>query len=138
MDAGLDRRSVLWIPLTVALASVLAAGDSVKLSGPMALGEVGDVTRFELTSDGSRIVYRADQEQDEVFELWSAPVDGSAAPIRLTQEPPLGADVQSKQQPDYARAISHCQETAGPLSHGKMTLCPGRTLTRSPSAGRAA
>jgi hypothetical protein len=41
---------------------------------------------------------------------------------RLTDA--LGADVQSKQQPDYARAISHCQETAGSLSHGKMTAMP--------------
>jgi Tol biopolymer transport system component len=73
----------------------------VKLSGPMVTG--GDVglgiarpslgrplAQFELAPDGSRVVYRADQVSDEVFELFSAPLDGSSAPVRL--HPDLAPD----------------------------------------------
>src|SRR5688572_21555551 len=69
-----------------------AAGDTVRLSGPMALAEAGDVTSYLVTSDGERVVYRADQDADDVFERYSAPSDGSAAPIRLNQDLPDQTD----------------------------------------------
>jgi Tol biopolymer transport system component len=53
------------------------------LHPPLVAG--GDVVRFELA--GTRVVYRADQEADEVLELYSAPIDASAPPVRL--HPPL-------------------------------------------------
>ena len=42
---------------------------------------------WELTSDGSRVVYMADQDVRFRSELYSVPVDGSAAPVKLN--PPL-------------------------------------------------
>jgi Tol biopolymer transport system component len=48
-----------------------------------------------LSSDGERIVYRADQEEDERFELFSAPLDGRSPAIRLHPALLPGADVQS-------------------------------------------
>jgi Tol biopolymer transport system component len=72
----------------------IRGGTPVKLSGPMVAG--GDVglgvartfqplrlPQFELSPDGKRVVYRADQDADEVFELFSAPIDGSTIPTRL-------------------------------------------------------
>jgi len=61
----------------------------LSLSGPMVAG--GDVA-FQapatpllwLTPDGTRVLYLADQEVDERLDLWSVPVDGSAAPARLS------------------------------------------------------
>jgi Tol biopolymer transport system component len=54
-----------------------------KLNGP--LPEEGDVSfgNFAISADSSRVVYRADQETDQVFELYSVPLDGSAAPQKL-------------------------------------------------------
>ena len=40
------------------------------MSGP--LGIDGDVTAFQWTSDGSRILYLADQVTDHVSEVWSS------------------------------------------------------------------
>jgi len=79
--------------LVASLAS--AAGDTVKLSGPMAQTQLGDVTDFRLTSDGARIVYRADEDDDEVYELYAAPSDGSSAPLRLSHTLLPGEDVHS-------------------------------------------
>src|ERR1700752_1152209 len=90
----LEMLALLCLPLALPMVPS-ALGDSVQLSAPMPLAQAGDVTDFRLTSDGTRAVYRADQENDEVFELYSVPVDGSAPALRLNQAPPEGADVRS-------------------------------------------
>ncbi len=60
------------------------AGAPVKLSGPMvAGGGVSNPFPFQVSPDGARVVYRADQDVDEVFELFSVPADGSAGPVEL-------------------------------------------------------
>jgi WD40 repeat protein len=75
----------------------VSGGPVLRLSGTGVTG--GDVSRgvvrttgteldrplpqFELAPDGTRVVYRADQDTDEVFELWSVPLDASTPPVRL-------------------------------------------------------
>jgi Tol biopolymer transport system component len=67
----------------------------VELSGPMVAG--GSVaffaTCFQLTPSGQRVVYQADQTTDEVYELYSAPTDGSALPVKLNGALVAGGDV---------------------------------------------
>jgi len=41
----------------------------------------------------ARVAYVADELADEVFELFSVPTDGSAAPLRLSAPMPTGGDV---------------------------------------------
>jgi Tol biopolymer transport system component len=75
---------------------------AVRVSGALVAG--GDVYQdlhgfvprsFALTPDGARVVYLADQEEDERFELFSAPVDGSAAPVKLNGVLVAGGDVRT-------------------------------------------
>ena len=56
-----------------------AAGE--KLSGNMAPG--GKAFSFAISPDSSRVVYRADQEIDAQFNIYSAPLDGSQAAKKL-------------------------------------------------------
>ena len=49
----------------------------------------GDVTDFQISPDNQRAVYISDQNNDEVFELFSVRMDGSAAPIRLSLPTPV-------------------------------------------------
>lgn len=64
-------------------------GPLVKLNGPLVSGgDVGDTSHepqaaLAFSPDGSRVVYRADQDQDEVFELYSVPALGGQAPVKL-------------------------------------------------------
>lgn len=69
------------------------AADPVRVSTPFPAGTAGDVEQYGATADGTRAIYVADELEDEVDELFSVPLDGSAAPIRLN--PPMGpaADV---------------------------------------------
>lgn len=79
----------------VELFSVSAAGGTaVKLNGPLANG--GNVTagsqRF--SADGSRVLYHADQNSDEVFEIFAVPSVGGS-PVKLNGPLALNGDVRS-------------------------------------------
>jgi len=63
-----------------------------RLNGTLVAG--GDVHQaFEIDGTGTRAVYRADEKQDEVFELYSAPLGVAAAPLQLTGPHVAGGDV---------------------------------------------
>lgn len=73
---------------------------SVPLTGPASAAvtltdttaTTGDVTRFALSADGNFAVFTADQTLDEVFELFSARLDGGP-PTRLNGVLGTGGDV---------------------------------------------
>ncbi len=76
----------------------------VKLNGPLVSG--GDVApssfnylAFRITSDGSRVVYSADQEQDDLFELFSASIAGGSSSIKLSGPSVPAGDVGCKSSP---------------------------------------
>ena len=75
------RTRLLVVPL-LALASS-AGAQTVRLNAPLAEPRVGDVQDFALSPDGARVVYRADLQKAGQYELFSAPLDGSEAPVRL-------------------------------------------------------
>jgi len=71
------------------------------------LGLDADVNTFQASPDGATIVYLADQDLDEVFELYAAPVSGGA-PIRLGTTPVPGGDVHRLGiviSPDSSRVV---------------------------------
>lgn len=58
---------------------------AVRCGEPFAGGPVlGDVQGFQVTADGQHLVYFADQDIDQVPDLYSAPTDGGVVPLRLT------------------------------------------------------
>lgn len=84
-----DSSPRLWL-LSAALPALASASgaQSTKLNAPFPPGPPrGTVTDFRVSPDGARVVYLADQEADERFELYVRPADGSGAPLRLGQLP---------------------------------------------------
>jgi len=80
-------------------------GAPARLNAPLvAGGNVGlDLFHnFRISPDGSRVVYWADQDEDELFELFSVPIDGSLAPVQLNGSLVAGGDVLFT--PDYLPA----------------------------------
>lgn len=73
-----DEKAELWI------ADVAGAAGSATKIGPMTIAE-GDVRGLSpiFNPDGSRIVFTADRDVDEMVELYSVVTDGSAAPVQL-------------------------------------------------------
>ena len=66
--------------------------DLLKLNAPLVAG--GQVLDFAISPDGQRVVYRADQETDELVELWSVPI-GGGTPVKINGALLAGEDVES-------------------------------------------
>jgi Tol biopolymer transport system component len=82
------------------------AGAGVKLNGALVAG--GDVNYFQISPDSSRVIYQADQQTDEVWELYSLPLAGPAgAGVKLNGALAAGGDVDDDFQvsPDSSRVI---------------------------------
>lgn len=83
----------------VALFSVpIGGGEAVRLSGDMPPGQgVGAVessyTSFTISPDSQSVVYVADQDTNDVFELYSVPITGGE-PVKLNPPVTIG-DVRS-------------------------------------------
>jgi Tol biopolymer transport system component len=70
----------------------------VKLNGPLVPGgDAGflqrDQPQFLSSSDSRRVFYVADQDSDEVFQLYSVRIDGGSAPVKLNGPLVAGGDV---------------------------------------------
>ncbi len=60
----------------------------MKLNGDLVPG--GNVqTGFQISPDGSSIIYRADQDADEVFEMYQVPLAGGT-PLKINRNLPVG------------------------------------------------
>lgn len=70
----------------LALLTTSLGAQNARLSGPLAqVGPAvrGDVTAFQPALGVGRVVYRADQEADEVFGLYAARLDLAGGPVAL-------------------------------------------------------
>ncbi|NJN18146.1 MAG: hypothetical protein HC822_18710 [Oscillochloris sp.] len=59
------------------------SSDPVKLNGELPPGGSVSLNAFAISPDGRWVVYQADQDAGGVVELFSAPLDGSGASIKL-------------------------------------------------------
>lgn len=84
-----------------------ASASPLDLAGPLvAGGAVEGTPSFRLQPGGGRVVFRADKLVDDVFELFSVPVDGSASPVKLNGPLIAGIDVGAYQiTPDGTRVL---------------------------------
>ena len=90
---SLDGAYLFGILIALASSAPRAMAQSVRINGPLVQSGVGDVmSDYRLTPDGARILFRADQDADDVFELFSAPVDGAGPTLKLSALLP-GGDV---------------------------------------------
>ncbi len=84
-------------------ARVDGTGAVTRINGTMNAG--GNVTTLLFSPDSSRVVYRADQQSDEVFELYSVPSAGGSA-VKLNGALTPGGDVGAYEfSPDSSRVI---------------------------------
>jgi len=102
---------LIWIGAS--LGSLAAATAPVKLNGAFTAG--GDVDpSFRISADSSRVLYVADQNVNEVDELFSVAATGGT-PVRINGPLVTGGDVSpttSRFSPDGNRAVYRAdQET---------------------------
>jgi Tol biopolymer transport system component len=89
----LRARAPLVGALALALLSTTPSSQAVRLNGPLAHPGANDVTGLAVSTDGTWVAYRADQDTDEVFEPYAAPSDGSAPGARISAPLVANGDV---------------------------------------------
>jgi Tol biopolymer transport system component len=75
----------------VIFSTPVAGGTSVELNTPRALS--GALSNVQISPDSSRVVYVGVQETAGVVELFSAPLSGDSAPVKLNDTLAPGGDV---------------------------------------------
>jgi hypothetical protein len=90
----------------IELFRVPISGGAATQLNPNFLGPpVRDVLSFQISPDSSRVIYMADQDADELVELFSVPIAGGAA-VQLNGVLVAGGDVLSFQiSPDSSRVV---------------------------------
>ncbi len=109
----------------------IGGGTPTRLNGALVSG--GDVSDFPimLSSDGNTVVYRADQDTDEVFELYSAPIGGGTE-TKLNGSLVSGGDVFTSFQisADDTRVIYVADEDTDGVSELYSVPIGGGTSTK--------
>ena len=70
-----------------------APGDTVKLNSALTAGGNVSSTGFDTSSDGKQLVYLADQETDEDFELYMVDLETPGSTVKISPPLPPGGDV---------------------------------------------
>src|SRR5262245_38685147 len=85
-----------------------------KLSGPFTAPPpvTGSVQGVALTPDGTRAVYRGDQEVDEVVELYTVPLDGSTPALKISA--PVTEVLDFLVAPDDVHVVFRGRDAVGP------------------------
>jgi hypothetical protein len=91
-------------------APIDGSAAAVKLNKPLAAG--GDVlTEAQISPNSSRVIYTADQDTDEVYELYSVPLAGPAsAGVKLNS--PLVSEGDLGLPPTYSNAFKISPDSA--------------------------
>ncbi|HEX6883777.1 MAG TPA: hypothetical protein VF530_10370 [Planctomycetota bacterium] len=112
------------LALTI-VAPALLEGGARKLNDPLPRAPGGDVREARYTPDGARLVFRADAEQDEVVELFSAPAAGGGPRVKLNAPLPPGNEVEQGflLTPDGARVL-FLVRASGFASVGELHVAP--------------
>ena len=96
----------------------VAGGDVRHSQGPGGNNQiVVSTSSVAITPDGLRVLYVADQEVDERFELYGVAIDGASAPVRLSGPLVEGGDTSGfEATPDGSRVLYLADQEVDGLS----------------------
>lgn len=112
----------------------IAGGLATRLNDTLTTdGSRGDVGQFSISEDSSRVVYLADQDSDEVFEVYSVPLTGGSV-SKLNAPLVADGDCQDFEiSPNSSRVVYRADQVADevfelfgvPLAGGAVTQLNG-------------
>jgi Tol biopolymer transport system component len=125
-------RAALLFACALLLSPALSRAQGLRLNGPLVAG--GEVGGSQISPDGAWVVYRADQDQNDVQELYRVPLHGLEAPVKLT--PPMAANQDADPwfqiAPNATRVVYMVTQTTGPSHVSQLYSIPsgGGTAVR--------
>jgi Tol biopolymer transport system component len=128
-------RVVLKLFLAVCLIETVRAAAPIKLNVPFGPGQNVTTASVQISPDSSRVLYLADQDADNVFEIFSVPIGGGTH-VQLNGTLATGGDVLINGldiSPDGSRVVYYADQTTDevfevfsvPLSGGIATKLNG-------------
>jgi len=119
---------VYSVPLAGGQAPVRLSGTMVT-GGNLAHGNVVNVPSFRLTPDGNTLVYQADQDTDEVVELYAVPTDGHLPATKVNAPLATGGDTFGYWiAPNSARLLYGADQSADAVYEFFTTILPDDSL----------
>jgi Tol biopolymer transport system component len=125
-----DVKELYSVPITG------PAGEGIKLNGTLVAG--GDVTSFRISQDGRWVVYRADQDTDDVYELYATDEGAPSGPTSTPTHTPttvhlvyLPLLMRSYAAPTATHTPTHTPTARAGTSTA--TTAPGATDTPTPT-----
>lgn len=106
------RTVVYYVAREIFAVPADGSASPLRLNGPLVPGGAVVFSDFQITSDGARVVYVADEASDDEFHLWSVPLDGSAPPTRLSQTLVAGGDVHGFAVTPDATRVAYLADAA--------------------------
>ena len=87
-------RTAAWtlLVLLTATATKARAADPIKINGPLVAGGDVSTSSLQFSPDSSRVLYYADQDTNDVFEIYSV-ASGGGTPVKLNGPLVAGGDV---------------------------------------------
>ena len=112
-------------------SAAIAGGGGAQLNGTLPLS--GSVLDYTIASDSSRVVYRADQDLNDVAEVYSVPIAGGAG-VKLNEALVAGGEVDSYAvSPDGATVVYRAdQDVDGEFTLRSVPIGGGAPLEISP------
>ena len=92
------------------------SASAVKLNASI-VGGAGVQADYAISPDGTTVVYRTDQNRTGSFELYAAPIDGSASAIRLSGRDGAPPNIHGYRITADGSAVVYYGDT-GPARHG--------------------
>ncbi|MEQ1892125.1 MAG: hypothetical protein ABL998_06250 [Planctomycetota bacterium] len=122
------RYEVYSVPLAGGQAPVRLSGTMVA-GGNLVNGNIVNVPSFRLTPDGSAVVYQADQDTDEVVELYAVPTDGRLPATKVNAPLATGGDTYGYWiAPNSARFLYGADQSADAVYEFFTTILPSDAL----------
>lgn len=101
-----DARRLVFLAGNQLYSLPIAGGATIRLSRSGGGPTIGDVTAFDLSPDGSTVLYVAQEGASRTPELLSAPSDGSAGSLRLVEAHVAPNEARNLSfTPDGSRAV---------------------------------
>lgn len=116
----------------------ITGGNVTRLNGVLAVsgGNSSDVELFQISPNSQRVVYRADQNINDTFELFSVSINGNNSPTRLNSNITNGGDVLSQFEisPNSQRVVYLADQNTNNDFELFSVLISGGLVTRLNSA----
>ena len=108
----------------------IGGGAGVKLNGLLPAGGNVDYSGFAISPDSARVVYSADQQTDEVYELFSVPIGGG--PVTKLNGPLTagGGAYRPAISPDSTRVVYIADQQVNDVWELFSVPIAGGTVTR--------